>query len=42
MAEMTDVRDRVRARYAAAARGAAGAGCCGSTTLRDDETRRVR
>ncbi len=42
MAEMTDVRDRVRARYAAAARSA-GSGCCGSTsgcgstTLREDE-----
>jgi SAM-dependent methyltransferase len=48
MAELNDVRDRVRARYAAAAREAATAagdsGCCGSgagcgsTTLRDEET----
>jgi arsenite methyltransferase len=48
MAELTDLRDRVRDRYAAAAREAARAGgdsgCCGSgagcgsTTLRDDET----
>jgi arsenite methyltransferase len=46
MAELTDVRDTVRARYAAAAKSAAvGAsdGCCGSgtgcgsTTLREDE-----
>ncbi|HEX2415402.1 MAG TPA: arsenite methyltransferase [Thermoleophilaceae bacterium] len=42
MAELTDTREAVRERYAAAARAAAedarGAGCCGSTTLRDDET----
>ncbi len=43
MAEMNDVRDRVRARYAAAARSAESGCCgstsgCGSTTLREDET----
>jgi arsenite methyltransferase len=49
MAELTDTREAVRERYAAAARAAAaetgdGAGCCGSadgcgsTTLRDEET----
>jgi SAM-dependent methyltransferase len=42
MAELTDIRDAVRERYAAAATRAANAestGCCsGSTTLRADET----
>jgi SAM-dependent methyltransferase len=38
MADLTDVRESVRARYAAAA-GKAGTegGCCGSTTLREEE-----
>jgi arsenite methyltransferase len=42
MADLTDTRDAVRERYAAAARAASErpgeSGCCGSTTLRSDET----
>ena len=42
MAELTETRDAVRERYAAAARAASEkperTGCCGSTTLRTDET----
>jgi arsenite methyltransferase len=39
VADLTEVRESVRARYAAAAsKAGADGGCCGSTTLREEET----